>query len=283
MKPTALASSSRSRLALAAEGLLLLAGAAFLLLPYLWMLSTAVKSPSETFRLPLTLIPDTVHWETFPRALTHFAFPTYILNSLIVASAVTVSSVVLASMAGYALTRFHFRGRELLFLFMLTTLMLPTEVVLVPQFLVVHALGWLNTFQGLIVPTALDAFAIFLMRQFMLSFPKELIDAARVDGAGEFTIYSRIVLPNLKPAIAAIAVFSFRDSWDQFIWPLVIISRDAMKTFPIGVAQLESEAVGVFNEQMAIAAIGMIPMVLLFALAQKAFVQGIAMTGLKGE
>src|SRR5919201_6469022 len=257
MTPTATAGSWRSRLPLGVEGVLLLAGAVLLLLPYLWMLSTAVKSPAETFRLPLTLIPDSFHRDTFPRALTHFAFPTYILNSLIVASAVTVSSVVRSSMAGYAFTRFTFPGRELLFLFMLTTLMLPTEVVLVPQFLVVHALGWLNSYQGLIIPTALDAFAIFLMRQFLLSFPKELIDAARVDGAGEFTIYSRIVLPNLKPAIAAIAVFSFRDSWDQYIWPLVIVSRDAMKTFPIGVAQLESEAVGGFNEQMAIAAIGM--------------------------
>jgi multiple sugar transport system permease protein len=273
----------RGRAIFALETALLAAGAVLVVLPYLWMLSNSVKSPPETFRLPLTLLPDRFQWDNFPRALTHFNFPRYILNSMIVATAVTLCNVLFASMAGYALTRLRFRGRELCFLAMLSTLMLPPEVVLVPQFLVVHTLGWLNTYQGLIVPTALDAFSIFLMRQFMVSFPREIVEAARIDGAGDFTIYSRIVLPNITPALAAVAVFSFRDSWDQYIWPLVVVSLDSMKTFPIGVAQYESEAVGVFNEQMAVAVVGMIPMVLLFIAAQRAFVQGIVMTGLKGE
>jgi multiple sugar transport system permease protein len=264
------------------EFLLLSLGAVVLLLPYVWMLSTSVKSPDDTFRVPLTLLPDVFRWDNYPRALTHFAFGQYIFNSFFVASIVTASNVLFSSMAAYALTRFRFRGRDLVFLLILSTLMLPPEVVLVPQFLVVRALGWLNTYQGLIVPAALDAFGIFLMRQFMLGFPGEIIEAARVDGAGDFRIFARIVLPNMTPALATLAVFSFRDSWDQFIWPLAIISRDWMKTFPLGVAAYESEAAGVFNEQMAVAVVGMIPMVLLFLLAQKAFVQGISFSGLKG-
>lgn len=264
------------------EILLLAAGAVLLLLPYVWMVANSLKSPAETFRLPLTLFPDVAQWQTYPRALTHFDFTRYIANSIFVASVVTLTQVLFCSMAGYAFIRYQFRGRNLLFLLMLSTLMLPTEVVLVPQFLVVRALGWLNTYQGLIIPTAMDAFGIFMMRQFMLSFPREIIEAARVDGANELTIFSRIVVPNMKPALAALAVFSFRDSWDQFIWPLAIISRDWMKTFPLGVAQYESEAVGVFNEQMAVAAVGMIPMIILFMLAQKAFVEGITMSGVKG-
>lgn len=260
---------------------LLAAGAALLLLPYVWMLGSSLKTADETFRLPLTWLPETPRWENYPRGLTRFAFPTYIANSLLIAVVVTVCNLLFCSMAGYALTRFRFPGRELLFLLILSTLMLPTEVVLVPQFLVVRTLGWLNTYQGLIVPTLLDAFGIFLMRQFLLSFPREIIEAARVDGAGEFTIYSRIVLPNMKPALAALAIFSFRDSWDLYIWPLVVVSRDWLKTFPIGVAQFDSEAIGAYNEQMAIAVIGMIPMILLFLASQRAFVRGIVMSGLK--
>lgn len=252
-----------------------------LLSPYLWMVGSSLKSADELFRVPLTWVPDVLRFENYPTALTRFAFPTYILNSLFVSTVVMVANLLFCSMAGYALTRFRFRGREVVFLVILSTLMLPPEVVLVPQFLVVRALGWLNTYQGLIVPTLLDAFGVFLMRQFLLSFPREIIDAARVDGAGEFTIYSRIVLPNMMPALAALAIFSFRESWDLFIWPLVVVSRDWLKTFPLGVAQFESEAVGAFNEQMAIAVVGMVPMVLLFLLFQRAFMRGIVMSGLK--
>ncbi|MCC6419192.1 MAG: carbohydrate ABC transporter permease [Gemmataceae bacterium] len=263
------------------EVVLLAAGAAILLLPYIWMIGSSFKSQEELFRLPLTWLPDVFRWENYPKAMTRFAFPTYIANSMLIATVVTLSNLLFCSMAGYALTTQRFRGREAVFLLLLSTLMLPPEVVLVPQFLVVRALGWLNTYQGLIVPTALDVFGIFLMRQFLLGFPRELIEAARMDGAGEFLIYRRIVLPNIKPALAALAIFSFRDSWDLYIWPLVIVSRDWLKTFPIGVAQFDSEAIGAYNEQMAIAVIGMIPMILLFMVSQKAFVQGIVISGLK--
>lgn len=260
---------------------LLVVGALVMLLPYLWMLSSAVKSPAETLRIPPVLVPQAFQWGNFSAALTAYAFPTYIKNSVVVAVAVTLSNMLIGSMAAYALTRFHFRGREVLFLIILSTLMLPVEVILIPLYLVVHGFGWLNSYQGLIIPLALDAFSIFLLRQFMFGFPRELIDAARVDGASEFAIYSRIVLPNIKPALAAVAVFSFRDSWDQLLWPLVAVNRDSLKTFPVGIAQFQNEASGLFNQQMAIAVIGMVPLVLLFILAQKAFVRGIATTGIK--
>lgn len=263
------------------EVLLLVLGAFVMLVPYLWMLLSAVETPQESIHFPPILVPHVLQWGNYSKVLTSYAFPTYIKNSVIVSGAVTLSNILIGSLAAYGLTRFRFRGREAIFLLILSTLMLPVEVVLIPLYVLVHGFGWLNSYQGLIAPIALDAFSIFLLRQFLVGFPHELIDAARVDGAREFTIYSRIVLPNIKPALATVAIFSFRDSWDQLLWPLVSVSQDSLKTFSVGLSQLQSEAVGLFNLQMAISAIGMLPLILVFIFAQRAFVRGITITGLK--
>jgi ABC-type glycerol-3-phosphate transport system permease component len=159
--------------------------------------------------------------------------------------------------------------------------MLPLEIVLVPTFLVVQQLGMVNSYGGLIVPLAVDAFGIFLMRQFIKDLPDSLIEAARLDGCSELGIFWRIILPNCKPALGALALLSFRDNWDQFLWPYIIAASDGLKTFPLGLAQMEGIDSAAYHEIMALAVVGMIPMAILFLFFQRAFVRGIALSGLK--
>jgi ABC-type glycerol-3-phosphate transport system permease component len=261
--------------------LLTLFGVAVTLLPYFWMLSSSLKTGVEVFELPIRWIPREPQWRNFVDALATGSFGTYFMNSGIVAVAVTAANVLFCSLAGYGLAKFDFRFRELSFRLILSTLMLPMEIVLVPTFLVVQQLGLVNTYGGLIVPLAVDAFGIFLMRQFIKDLPDSLIEAARLDGCGELGIFFRIVLPNCKPALGALALLSFRDNWDQFLWPYVVASSDALKTFPLGLAQMEGIDSAAYHQIMALAVLGMIPMAILFLFFQRAFVRGIALSGLK--
>ena len=249
--------------------------------PYFWMVSSSLKTGSEVFELPIRWIPREPQWENFRDALSTGSFGTYFYNSVVVAVAVTAANVLFCSLAGYGLAKFRFPFRELSFRVILSTLMLPLEIVLVPTFLVVQQLGMVNSYGGLIVPLAVDAFGIFLMRQFIRDLPDSLIEAARLDGCGELGIFFRIVLPNCKPALGALALLSFRDAWDQFLWPYIIAANDALKTFPLGLAQMEGIDSAAYHQIMALAVIGMIPTAILFLLFQRAFVRGIALSGLK--
>lgn len=260
---------------------LVVAGGLAMISPILWAFSTSLKLQQDTFTLPLQWIPNPPQWGNYPDALRRFTFDRYILNSLLVAVVATASNLLICSLAGYGLAKYRFLGREVLFLIMLSTLMLPLEVLLVPIYLVVKQLGWVNTYQGLIVPLLVDAFGIFLMRQFIRSIPDELLEAARIDGASELGIYWRIVLPNIKPALAALAVFAFREAWDLYIWPLVAVTSNDMKTLPLGIAQFESEFGVLFHLQMAVAVVGMLPLIVLFLFAQRAFERGIVLSGIK--
>jgi multiple sugar transport system permease protein len=222
-----------------------------------------------------------LQWVNFPAALSRGAFGTYFANSGIVSVVVTAANVLFCSLAGYGLAKFRFPLRDFCFRSILCTLMLPLEIVLVPTFLVVQQLGMVNSLTGIIVPLAVDAFGIFLMRQYIRDLPDSLIEAARLDGCSEFGIFWRIILPNCKPALGALALLSFRDSWDQFLWPFIIASNDSLKTFPLGLAQMEGIDSTAYHEIMALAVIGMIPMAILFLCFQRAFVRGIALSGLK--
>ncbi|MCC7106342.1 MAG: carbohydrate ABC transporter permease [Chloroflexi bacterium] len=259
----------------------LAAGAFVTLLPFFWMVSASLKPVDRVFALPVEWVPANPRWETYVTALTRYPFDRYFLNSLLIASAITIANVFFCSLAGYGLSKFRYPGRDLAFVAILSTLMLPLEVVMVPTYLVTKEFGWLNSYQGLIVPLALDAFGVFLMRQFILGIPSELIEAARMDGATEWTIYRTIVLPLSRPALAALAIFTFRESWDQFIWPFLVISQDDLRTVPLGIQMFESAFGTAYNEVMAVAVIGMLPMAILFFVLQRAFVQGITMTGIK--
>jgi multiple sugar transport system permease protein len=251
------------------------------LLPYFWMVSSSLKTGPEVFELPIRWIPREPQWQNFRDALSTGSFGTYFYNSGVVAVAVTAANVLFCSLAGYGLAKFRFPFRELSFRVILSTLMLPLEIVLVPTFLVVQQLGMVNSYGGLILPLAVDAFGIFLMRQFIRDLPDSLIEAARLDGCSELGIFFRIVLPNCKPALGALALLSFRDTWDQFLWPYIIAANDALKTFPLGLAQMEGIDSAAYHQIMALAVIGMIPTAILFLLFQRAFVRGIALSGLK--
>jgi multiple sugar transport system permease protein len=257
-------------------------GGLVLISPLLWAFSTSLKRANETFTLPLQWLPAEPQWMNYVVAFTTYPFARFILNSLVVAVAVTIGNLFLCSIAGYGLAKYNFLGRTAIFGVMLSTLMLPLEVLLVPTYIIVKQLDWLNTYQGLIAPMLVDAFGIFLMRQFILSLPTDLIEAARIDGAHEFHIYWRIVLPNIKPALAALAVFSFREAWDQYVWPLVAVTQNDMKTLTLGIAQFQTDQGVAYELQMAIAVLGMLPLIALFVAMQRAFVSGIVMTGLKG-
>jgi len=252
-----------------------------MLLPFYWMFSSSLRTMENMFSLPIQWLPDPVNWRSYVLAWQAQDFTRYFLNSGFVAVAITLSNLLLCSLAGYSLTKFHFRGQGVMFILILSTMMLPLEVTMVPLFLIIKQLDWANSYQGLIVPFLVDGFGVFLMRQYMLSIPKDLIDSARIDGASELRIFWIIVLPLCKPALVALAVFTFREAWDMYIWPLIIITKDSLRTLPLGISLFMSSYGTSWDQLMAIAVLGTLPMILLFFFLQRAFIQGIAATGLK--
>ncbi|HUL92314.1 MAG TPA: carbohydrate ABC transporter permease [Burkholderiales bacterium] len=261
---------------------IVLAGVACVtLLPFYWMASSSLRTMETMFSLPIQWIPDPPNWKAYVLAWKAQDFSRYLLNSGFVAVAITLSNLLLCSLAGYSLTKFRYRGRGVMFLLILSTMMLPLEVTMVPLFLIIKKLEWANTYQGLIVPFLVDGFGVFLMRQYMLSIPNDIIDSARIDGASELRIFWMIVLPLCKPALVALAVFTFREAWDMYIWPLIIITKDSLRTLPLGISLFMSSYGTSWDQLMAIAVIGTLPMILLFFFLQRAFIQGIAATGLK--
>jgi len=252
------------------------------ILPIIWMVSTSFQAGEKMYQLTTEWIPQVWHPENYPNALSRSAFPLFFLNSAIVSLAVMVGNVVFCTLAGYGLAKYRFPGDRFVLLAILSTLMLPMEVTLVPTFLIVHKLGWLNTYQGIFAPLLVDAFGIFLMRQFILRIPSDYIEAARIDGLGEFGILWRIIVPQCKSAIAVLAIFAFRDSWDQFLWPLVVVSRDEFRTYPLGLVRFGEDYGNPPTEQMAIAVLATIPVFVLFMLLQRFVKTGFGLSGLKG-
>jgi len=251
------------------------------LLPYYWMLSCSFKTNEQMFAVPIQWFPDPINWSAYGDAWRAQDFTRYFLNSALVAIAITLGNLLLGSLAGYSLSKFRYFGRGFLFLLILSTMMLPLEVTMVPLFLIVKKLNWPNTYEGLIVPFLVEGFGVFLMRQYLQGIPNELIEAARIDGASELRIYAQIVMPLCKPALAALGVFTFREAWDMYIWPLIIVTKDSLRTLPLGISLFMSSFGTAWDQLMAVAAIGTLPMVLLFFFLQRSFIQGIAITGLK--
>ena len=269
--------------ALAWTGLLPLAVLTFLfMLPIVWMTTTSFQAGEKMFQLTTEWIPSVWHPENYPNALSRSAFPRFFLNSAIVSASVMLGNLIFCTLAGYGLAKYRFRGDRLLLLVILSTLMLPLEVTLVPTFLVIHTLGWVDSYQGLAGPLLIDAFGVFLMRQFMLKIPSDYVEAARIDGAGELRILWSIIIPQCRAALAVLALFSFRDSWDQFLWPLVVVSRDEFRTYPLGLVRFGDDYGNPPTEQMAIAVLATIPIFLLFLALQRALRKGFDLSALKG-
>lgn len=252
-----------------------------MLLPFLWMAGTSLMDELGVFRLPPPIIPMPPRWRNYPEALTALPFSRFFLNSLLFAVAVVIGQVTTSAMAAYALARLEFPGRDRLFAVVLSVIMVPAIVLLIPRFLIIAALGWVDTWPGLISTELVSVWGIFLLRQFFLSIPRDLEDAARLDGAGEWTVFTRIVLPLSRPALATLALFAFVDAWKNFQWPLIATRSMGMRTVEVGVASFHSLYYTNWPYQMAAAVTSLVPILLLFAVAQRYFVRGIQLTGLK--
>jgi multiple sugar transport system permease protein len=262
--------------ALGAIAFVILAG------PLLWMLSSSLKPPGEVTANPPTLVPHELRWQNYTDVFKQVPFARYMLNSLFVASVVTLVALLFHSMAAYALARLRFPGRDQIFLAILMTLMVPFTVIAVPLFIIVDWLGWVDTYQGLIVPMIPHAFGIFLLRQFYLAIPRELEEAAIIDGASLVRVYWSIILPLSRPVLSALAVFFFLFNWNNFLWPLIVTQNENLRVVQLGIQQFTGEHSSQFNLIMAASTCAALPTLILFFVLQKRLVEGIKLTGLKG-
>lgn len=255
--------------------------------PLFWMVSTSFKTEPELAILPPPLLPLHWTWANYPVAFARIPYMRMLANSVVVAVAVTFGRVLTSTFAGFAFARLRFPGRDRLFLVYLAVLMVPFPVTLVPLYLLMNMLGWVNSLSAVIFPSFVSAYNTFLCRQFMLSLPSELEDAARIDGAGPPRIYWHVILPLSGPVIAATTIFSFLTSWNSFIWPLIILNSPEKQTLPIGLTTIATATTSYggytpWTMLMAAATAGALPMLLVYLVAQRYFVKGIALTGLKG-
>lgn len=251
--------------------------------PFLWMASTAFKSGGSAFDYPPTWIPNPLTLENFSDVWTVVPFGRYLFNSMFIALCVTAGEVLTSALAAYAFARLRFPGRDTMFLMYLATLMIPGQVTIIPNFILMRYMGWINTYQGLIIPTAFTAFGTFLLRQYFLSIPRELEEAARVDGASYFQVWWRIIMPLASPAIATLGVFSFMGAWNSFLWPFIMVSTSEMRTLTVALRSLQTEYGTEWGMMMAGSLIAMLPMLVIFLMAQRYFVRGIATTGFGGR
>jgi len=263
-------------------GLLLLA--LLWLIPLAWIVTTAIKPEPEIIRLPVHMIPEEVTLANFVAALTTSRTANIAIafaNSTVVAIAETILTLAIDSMAAYALARLSFRGRGVIFAVIVGSIMVPPQITLVPLYLLFQQVGWLSSYQALVLPGLSRAFGVFLLRQFFLGVPRELEDAARIDGAGVFTIFRKVALPLVQPAMASLAIFTFLRSWNEFTWPLIVISKNDMMTLPVALARFLFAYRVEYGVVMAAAAFSAIPLIVVFFVFQRQIVQGIALTGLK--
>ncbi|MFN8562314.1 MAG: carbohydrate ABC transporter permease [Anaerolineae bacterium] len=268
----------------------LLAYAAFvvlvliMLLPFWWMVSTSLKTQQYILHTPPELIPNPLSLESYSQLAQTINLGRTFFNSLFVGVVGTALQVMLASMAAYAFSRMRWRGRSVVFMLYLATMMIPSVVLVIPQFIVVRMLGWTNTYLALIVPPLFNAFGTFLLRQAFLALPPDFEEAAFIDGANHFTVFWRVLLPLVKPALATLIVLSFMGSWNSYLWPLFVARVDAVKTVPVVLGELQAgpQALTQWNLVMAGAVISVLPILIAYLIAQKWFVQSVVSNGIKG-
>jgi alpha-1,4-digalacturonate transport system permease protein len=261
--------------------LLLVAGAGIMFFPVYWMFATAVRPKDEVFSGAAGLIPSSFVWQNFADAIGRVPFLHWAANSLVITVVAVVITVTINLLCGYAFAKFRFAGRDILFLAVLSALMIPFQVIIVPLFLVVSELGLLSDYWGVILPRAAEAFGIFMVRQFMVSIPDELLEAARIDGASELKIFFKIVVPLSKPIIAVLVIFTFMWRWNDFALPLVVMMKHEMYTVQLGLNLLRGQFNTEWTMIMAIALLSLVPMLIIFTFFQRYFVQGISGSGLK--
>lgn len=262
-------------------GVVLFIVAVLMSLPFFWMLFGSLKTEAQILGHPENLLPTAWTLDQYRRVVTDIPFFRLLLNSIVFAGLVSIFSLTLDSAAGYAFAKLPFRGRRVAFVIVLVTLMVPFQVIMVPLYLLIFRMHALDTYWGLILPRITNAFGIYFMRQFFLSFPDELMDAGRMDGLTEFRIYLRIAVPLTTSALTTLGVFHFMYNWNDFLWPLLITSSETMRTLPVGLALFTGEHVRQYGPVLSGAVLSIIPILIFFLFAQRTFMRGIALAGLK--
>lgn len=270
------------RIKTAAIYVVLTLGALWMIFPFVWMVSTSFKTNHAVLAMPPQLIPHPFTLDNYRRVQEAFPVWRFLLNSVFVSVTATVGQLLTSSMAAYAFARLQWRWRDTVFLLYLATLMIPQQVTLTPLFILMKYLQWTDTYQALILPGIFSAFGTFLMRQFFLTIPRSLEEAAFVDGASHWTVFSRIILPLAGPALGTLGVFAFMSNWNSFLWPLVVVGDPNLMTLPLGLATLQGRWTTEWNLVMAGAVLNVLPMIAVYMVAQKQFVKGVTLTGIKG-
>ncbi|MBM7095730.1 MULTISPECIES: carbohydrate ABC transporter permease [Alteribacter] len=259
---------------------LLILGSILMIFPFIWMVSTSLKTPLEVYSL--SIIPDNPTFENYRRIFQDTLFGKWFINSLIIAVLTTISVAFFDTLVGYIIAKFQFIGKTIIFIAILSTLMVPTEMLIIPWYLMSSEFGWTDNYWGLLFPGLMTGFGVFLMKQFMQSIPDDLLDAARVDGLGEFKIFWKIAIPQVWPAISALCIFTFLSNWNAFLWPLIVLESPEIFTLPVGLSYFAS---GEFESRweliMAGATITALPLILVFFFLQKHIIKGITLTGMK--
>jgi alpha-1,4-digalacturonate transport system permease protein len=259
----------------------LLAMTFVVLAPVLWFVLSSFKDATDLGARPPKILPTRWAFENYTEAFEMYNYMRYFTNSVFVTTVATLLTLLVNSMAAYAFAKYNFRGRDGLFVMTLAMIMIPLQVILIPMYLVVSSLGLVNTYWGMIIPAAATPTGVFIIRQYMLTIPDELIEAARIDGAGEFRIFARIVLPLCRPALAVVAIFSILWRWNDFLWPLLIAQKEELYTLPVALALLNGQLVVPYNIVLAMSVMSIIPVLFMFVFMQRQIVQGIAQTGIK--
>ncbi|WP_051213383.1 carbohydrate ABC transporter permease [Maritalea myrionectae] len=260
--------------------ILLMGGGILMVLPIVYMLSTSLKWPHEIYNL--SIFPDEPTLDNYAYVLEDGRFYMWFVNSLIIAVITTVSAVLFDALVGYTLCKFEFRGRLIVFVAILSTLMIPTEMLVIPWYLMAKNFGWLDTYWGIMFPGIMTAFGTFLMKQFFESVPNDFLEAARIDGLNEFQIWWRVAMPMVKPALAALAIFIFLGNWTAFIWPLIVTNSPELYTLPVGLTTFSVEQSVQWELIMTGAALATIPTLIVFLVFQRFIIRGVVMAGLKG-
>jgi multiple sugar transport system permease protein len=260
----------------------LIAGAALTVAPLLWMLSASLMPSGQANTSPPPLLPSRVTFEHYVQLFSHLNLARAFANSLLVSGVGTLCVLITSSMAGYAFAKLQFPGREALFRLLLTAMLVPAQVGMLPLFLMLKSMGLVNSYAGVLVPWLASVFGIFLVRQYALAIPQDLLDSARLDGAGEGRVYWSVVLPNLAPVLATLAVFVFMSSWNDFLWPLVILSDERLYTLPVALASLVGEHVQDTELMMAGSVVTVLPVMLVFVVLQRWYIRGVMAGSVKG-
>ena len=263
---------------------LLLIGSVIFLLPFLWMVSTSLKPNAEVFTYPPSVVPSSFQWHNYWDGWTALPFSTFLKNSLIVTCTNVVGNLLSCSLVAFGFARLRGRGRNVLFLLVLGTMMIPNEATMVPRFILFKQLGWVNTLLPLTVPAWFGyAFFVFLLRQFFMGIPRELDEAAYIDGASYFRVYWNIILPLSKPALGAVAIFAFIGNWNNLLDPLIYLRSQSLYTIALGLNLFLGQVVTVVNQLMAVSVLALLPILFIFFFAQKMFVQGVTLSGMGGR